>query len=82
MARSPRAARPRHLLAAPGQEQYEQAIDQVLISLRRTAPSAYSTFDELVSAYYASEATDEIEAACRATGVLLTFGVVEDTAHW
>ncbi len=59
------------------QEQYERAVAQVLMSLRR-----YSTFDELVSAYYASEATDEIEAACRATCVLLNFGVVEDAAHW
>jgi hypothetical protein len=59
------------------QTEYERALAQVLISLRR-----YSTFDELVSAYYASEATDEIEAVCRATCVLLNFGVVEDTAHW
>ncbi len=59
------------------QAEYEQAVAQVLMSLRR-----YSTFDELVSAYYASEATYEIEAACRATCVLLNFGVVEDTAHW
>jgi len=51
------------------QEQYERAVDQVLISLRR-----YSTFDELVSAYYASEATDEIDAACRPHACYSTSG--------
>jgi hypothetical protein len=59
------------------QAEYEQAVDQVLISLRR-----YSTVDELVSAYYASEAEGEIDAACRAADAALNFGVVEDTAHW
>ncbi len=57
--------------------EYEQAISQTLVFLQR-----YSTFDEMVAAYYAGDAMDEIEAACKATGALLNYGTVEDTAHW